>query len=590
MNKLFTTIVFVSLLLSVKSQSLKVELAQTLAPNEQDYKEVTSSTVPRLQPNEPVVIRVNLSNLHLTVNSDNAAERQKRFVSNNANPPLYIFSYSANNIGVNVDSLKTLEIRKQDGSVVFTFNFDQPTNTNSASTTTTTNSSFYPNGSEINKLIGDPKATSNSQRCLHSSTKWLFEYKLGTDTPVVGLFKHNCKRQVDCNPKDSRWMNPLVGREVRLDVKGYNPYADSFAISYSFIDRHIEYGEQFLGLVSNGGLKSSTTTSETESTNNADPQSTKDRKDYVKLFEQLRDDLKRFYNTQLNKTEISPAYLSAAIGLINESMKKQLQIEDYSYNGITQKAEEFANEVNKADLENYFKAAREAATYYQKIVSYHFVSATSIHIKNADALKLDIVRYRNGVKVNDIAATDASREYLIRGGCKIDFSIGLFTNFLMDELYTTVKRPRLDTAYFRNPDFSFTDSIVRIDSLNEDVIARDGRGGFNIGPALLAHVYWRTGYRINGSITTGIALNQTARPRFLLGGSILFGSENRLIFSAGVAVGPVQTLDTGYSEGQVVDLSKFQNNKVPLKDTWTKPQWFCSFSYNLGGPKVIGKK
>jgi len=584
MNKFFTTIVCVSLLLSLKSQSLKVELAQTSAPSERDFREVTSSTVPRLKPNEPAVIGVNLSNLHLAINSDNAVERQKQFVSNGANLPLYVFSYSPSTIGVDVDSLKTLEIRNQDGSVAFTFNFDQPTNTSTASTTTTTNYSFYPNGSEIDKLIGDPKATSSSQRCLHSSTKWLFEYNTGTDIPVVGLFKHNCKRQVDCNPKDSRWMNPLVGREVRLDVKGYNPYADSFSISYSFIDRHTEYGEQFLGLVSNGGLKSSTATSETESPDNPILQSTR-----TKLFEQLRDDLKRFYNTQLNKTEISPAYLSAAIGLINESMKKLLQVEDYSYNGITQKAEEYAKEVDKADLDNYFKTAREAATYYQKIVSYHFVSATSIHIKNADALKLDIVRYRNGVKVNDIAATDASREYLIRGGCKIDFSIGLFTNFLMDELYTTVKRPRLDTAYFRNPDFTFTDSIVRIDSLNEDVIARDGRGGFNIGPALLAHVYWRTGYRINGSITTGIALNQTARPRFLLGGSILFGSENRFIFSAGVAVGPVQTLDTGYSEGQVVDLSKFQNNKVPMKDTWAKPQWFFSFSYNLGGPKVSRK-
>jgi len=97
-----------------------------------------------------------------------------------------------------------------------------------------------------------------------------------------------------------------------------------------------------------------------------------------------------------------------------------------------------------------------------------------------------------------------------------------------------------------------------------------------------SHIYWKTGSEFNVGLTFGFALDQTAAPRYLLGGSLMLGLNSRWTLSYGAAFGKVKTLASGLNEGDIVDLSNYPNSNLPTKD-FMEVRGFVGISWNFTG-------
>ena len=276
-----------------------------------------------------------------------------------------------------------------------------------------------------------------------------------------------------------------------------------------------------------------------------------------------------------------------AVNYIKRKMFDSLGITEFTEAGIVKRAEEVSDLVKETgiNLSDFFSTVRSASAWWGKVANYRIFDNKSVLVRNKDLMNIEMKRYTYGRLVT--SNEEAKRTYQTSDGFKIDFSLGLFGNFIVDELYTT-KSVSIgnDTAFFKHSNGVVDrDSIVSITAASRDSIIRDDRGKFNIGPAIFSHFYWRTGWDINFSATIGLAINQQALPRYLFGFSTLFGVDQRLVLSGGLACGPAKGLGAGLTEGDKIKLSDYASSSLPQRDVW-RNGWFVAVSWNFVGIAV----
>ncbi|MEO5682848.1 MAG: hypothetical protein ABIQ88_09410 [Chitinophagaceae bacterium] len=153
-------------------------------------------------------------------------------------------------------------------------------------------------------------------------------------------------------------------------------------------------------------------------------------------------------------------------------------------------------------------------------------------------------------------------DYHTYGGVKIDFSTGLFLmtgseDFLGRDLY-----------------------YKPIDSSNTMIKSKDGGKRLQLGIGGLMHIYWRSKSKVKWAISPGLSTTTSFDGvNFHLGGSLITGGKNRIVFTLGVVLKESKILDRQY----VVDKSypKAQLPEAPPTiKVFPKFGGFFSLTYN----------
>jgi hypothetical protein len=389
--------------------------------------------------------------------------------------------------------------------------------------------------------------------------------------------------------KEVRKLSPTVNRSLLIVVPHYHPYRDSIVLS-------ADYGNRFLqdAALFNSTFMGSTGMQAGEESDKAKKglvheslgKGPKDKPALtpLQLFTKLRNELRKYADEKMKTENLDVEVVENGVAYIKEQMTEHLDITDFSATGILKAAEQKAKDVDKSELESYFKIVHEVVDLFVKIASYKRYNNHNILIENKDLISLTLNRYRDGRLAT--MNKEAVRSYYTAGGVKVDFSVGLFGGSLVNKGFTTKTEWFSDTSYVRGPNGVVDTTIESIDSVQRKRIIKEDNGNFTIGPAIMTHIYWRSGTDVNFSATLGIAINQQALPRYLFGGSVMFGRDSRWVFSSGVALGPIKDLAGGYKVGDVVKLDEL--NTIPLKDVW-KSSVFLSLTFNMGGFNVGGR-
>lgn len=144
----------------------------------------------------------------------------------------------------------------------------------------------------------------------------------------------------------------------------------------------------------------------------------------------------------------------------------------------------------------------------------------------------------------------------------IDFSGGTFFSKVVDNEFFVQSKTEPDPA---DPMEEITKRIVRSQGSNDVNTLLGG----------LTHVYWKFGSPVIPALSLGAALNGET-VQYLIGGSLLFGSERRFILTVGVAGSPVKRLQPGLRVNQEIP-----DDRGEITRSKFKTGLFLGLSYNL---------
>lgn len=215
--------------------------------------------------------------------------------------------------------------------------------------------------------------------------------------------------------------------------------------------------------------------------------------------------------------------------------------------------EKFRDENRIEILVNNYKLINEA--------NFTYVSDT-LEVKK-DEIQLKIrVKATKALACNGHDKFVFEDTYRTKGGWKVDFSTGIFFNagnqdFLGREL-----------QYKTAPD-----STVSIQS-------KDGGNRILLSIGALMHIYVRSGTNLNFAISPGLSTTTSFDGlNFHLGGSLLYGKEDRLVVTLGVTIREAKILDMNYTLDKPYQKTELPEAPPTIK-VFPKFGGFLSLTYN----------
>lgn len=383
-----------------------------------------------------------------------------------------------------------------------------------------------------------------------------------------------------------------INENVVFEVININPYTHTVVINDTPINLHTEGATQFGQFISIPTPTENIDISEGDKPGSQVSKEVDTLRSYGKLFQELN----AFYGKKILTTYPDIDLLAAEIDFIKDNVIQELKIPSSSINVAGSSIKEllivkgnvFVKDIgNETSRIAYADTILKAAEMYEKITQINYKATSGvIQPKNNDMLRFDLA-----IKKGNVDVMPAKQyEIMLHGGWKIDFSTGLFWNNLIDHEFTTKRLSFADTTYYLDEYFVTTDSITAISAIDRDSIIRTDNGAYNIGIGILAHLYPRTGSRINLGLTGGFIVGADSRIKYVLGASLILGYEQRFIVSGGIARGQVKRLGAGLQEGDFLNSVTGQTSTVPTRDAVWQNGWFIGITYNLGGANLSGKQ
>lgn len=237
-----------------------------------------------------------------------------------------------------------------------------------------------------------------------------------------------------------------------------------------------------------------------------------------------------------------------------KNYKDSLKVVVAKASGLVTELKQFRDENKIQDLVNNFN-----------MINYSNFTYTSEPIKvMSDEVKFDIkITSDKLIPCNIPTKISISETYKTKGGLKVDFSTGIFFNggnqdFLGRELlYKPVN-----------------DSNVKIES-------KDGGKRLLISVGALMHIYKRSGNNVNWAISPGLSTSTVFDGiNFHLGGSAIFGGENRIVITGGMVLRESKILDKNYNYSTQY-LKNDMPDSPPTIKVFPKVGWFFSLTYNF---------
>ncbi len=259
------------------------------------------------------------------------------------------------------------------------------------------------------------------------------------------------------------------------------------------------------------------------------------------------------------------------LGYITEADKYFIDLEDmYTqnqeilkifYSNVKKTKDDFDKNENSKKLtamSNVFNQFNEG-TFYSE---YKFIPEGDIVKLN---INFDIVSGKTASSKSPVPF-----KFNTTGKFSLNFSSGLFVTNLRNDEFTT----KSDSSYGQI--ITSTDTTLGY-TKGYKIIQKD-IGDYGFGANILLNVYYKCSSKFNFGFCfgTGILLNETDNLKYLIGGSLIFGSEKRLVLNGGYSFGSKKTLSPKLNEEAL-----YLTNPAIETDTKTSSGYFFGLSYNL---------
>ncbi len=190
-----------------------------------------------------------------------------------------------------------------------------------------------------------------------------------------------------------------------------------------------------------------------------------------------------------------------------------------------------------------------------------------VQVPNSD---MTLIQLEIKNSINEVLKTLQPMSFHNKAGYKIDFSTGFFHTQLKDQSIKVISKQT-----------TINNIIQDVDSVKRVVKEDDGKGKISFG--ILAHYYTRWFKYFNVGISSGFNYQLEDKIiNFMVGGSVLLGSQQRFVISYGWSIGNIKTLNeelyklnTDYSKTVLTNNTDVYVNKLTAKP-------FIGLSYNLG--------
>ncbi|MBF4518208.1 hypothetical protein IRZ71_17730 [Flavobacterium sp. ANB] len=183
--------------------------------------------------------------------------------------------------------------------------------------------------------------------------------------------------------------------------------------------------------------------------------------------------------------------------------------------------------------------------------------------KNIDVIEFKLRRFDKETKDEDLDFASTPYNIWIKGGLKIDVSAGIFFTSLYDEEYD--KRDDPATA-------------------GNKIIMLKNSGDYDMAFGSTINTYIRMNSWIVPILNFGAVITQNEKLQVLLGGGVILGKQERIIFSAGISMGKVDRIADGYQVGGSYNLGDSGN--IPTQSQFKFGNFF-GITYNLSKVKKI---
>lgn len=239
------------------------------------------------------------------------------------------------------------------------------------------------------------------------------------------------------------------------------------------------------------------------------------------------------------------------------------------------------NNSQASDLGKTINPLYKSLLNFLKITDYIRESTTSRYTlaMHPNGSNIDLIRYT--VKQEDVL-TKNTQSYVydiwLKGGIKIDFSIGIFATGLMDEAYEKNSIFISDGSGTHSSDTAF--SFVQKDS---------GKFGFSFGG--MVNISPRLGASwITPGLSIGVAYGDNQNLQFLAAGSLSLGKSERILLHAGYVIGSAKVLDrsaiTYIDDAKTQVRGDISNYPVPLVEKF-QGKFIFGISYNLSKKNAL---
>lgn len=275
----------------------------------------------------------------------------------------------------------------------------------------------------------------------------------------------------------------------------------------------------------------------------------------------ILDTKRKLYNKYLDTVSVDNSIDVAYINYYYNNKEQQVQniISKLKINNTLTKAEIFiVDSISKSFMKlKSEKTPIKLVALYANISESTFTVRKFLSCPDADVLNVTITAtptsmYNKGEEIR------VKIPFIVNGGFKVDYSVGLFVSNIVDEVYK-------HKAVYSN------DSIIGYN------LVQNNESTLGVGIAGYMHAYFRRSTSCNYSLTLGVGVDQNAKLRYMPGVSFWFGRKERFILNLGAVVGKVNVLSN------VEDTTRLY--KVIEEPRYSEPYkvgWYVGLSYNLG--------
>lgn len=192
-----------------------------------------------------------------------------------------------------------------------------------------------------------------------------------------------------------------------------------------------------------------------------------------------------------------------------------------------------------------------------------FTLPIDVQGKNIDGIEFRLKRFNKETNEEDTSFAPHPYNVWITGGLKIDVSAGVFFTSLFDDAFEKKDDPLI--------------------SDNKIIVKKNlGDYDFAFGSSINVHSRWNSWLNLGGNL--GVAFTTNQKFQMLSGINFILGRQERIIVSAGLAMGKVDRLVNSYQEGGSYNLGA--EGTIPMISQF-KFGHFFGVTYNLSKVKKI---
>lgn len=381
------------------------------------------------------------------------------------------------------------------------------------------------------------------------------------------------KKTVHSIEKSKRWgrrRSPAahIRGSASFVVVNVNPFRYTVATDHEVIDVVSEVDEGAQGVF--GKQQGSTDTDEPDTATVS--HSTGGSLSLLAQLEEgsrLEAEMEAFYERKSLEAVIDVDLLNAEFQIIDRRIAKHFQLSVFSTLAVEKKSSEWLNGLAETERQQGEDYARKITSGLQKLSSMKSLPY-EIWTLPVQAGNHDVLRFT--MQIGEQGKPTVKRTYDVNlfGGFKADFSSGLIFTGLHDAAYV------LRTEMPANTNLSGGGASALPDTAAVNRIESQKTGTFDVGLGVMGHFYWRTAWFMTPAISLGAMTTSNSDIRYFGGVSLMFGQEQRLVLSAGIAAGAVNRLAAPYALGDPF----VGPGPVPTVSV-NKMKGFLGITYNL---------